>query len=373
MSDDTFRPHIPGANPADIPPMNPSANNPMPDGVKISGKIPAALQAVLNSQPTVSDPSAAAQAIPPSIPPVAPQQPTYAQPNYQNPPQPSYQAPAQPNAAPNYSQQGNPNLHNLLERLKGQNYVYEEITLPSLGKFYDGIDGPKNGVLHIRPMTGEDEQILATPRFVKKGQAINMIFSRCIQEQIKVADLLSADRTFLLIYLRGISYGTEYEVEIKDPDSDRKFTTIIDLDSLPVERCPDDFGTDLSGVLPKSGFRFSYRFSRGRDETELQEYRDRKLKVSGDSGSDDSLIYRTAQLVEQIEGVGNKTEIMTLLRNLPIQDLTYLRNLVTEPPFGVDTQVSIISPVTSDEFSIELPLEANFFFPRNRKKEKTQA
>jgi hypothetical protein len=364
MSDDTFRPHIP--NPMDNTPMNPSANNPMPDGVKISGKIPAALQAVLNSQPAGVDPSMAAQnfqqtAVPPSVPPVMPQQ------------QNTYQAPPQAAAPQNYPPSGNSNLNSLLERLKGQNYVYEEIVLPSLGKFYDGVDGPTNGVLHIRPMTGEDEQILATPRFVKKGQAINMIFSRCIQEQIKVADLLSADRTFLLIYLRGISYGTEYEVEIKDPDSDRKFTTIIDLDSLPVERCPEDFGSDLSGVLPRSGFRFSYRFSRGRDETELQEYRDRRLKVSGDSSSDDSLIYRTAQLVEQIEGVQNKTEIMTLLRNLPIQDLTYLRNLVTEPPFGVDTQVSIISPVTSDEFHIELPLEANFFFPRNRKKEKTQA
>jgi hypothetical protein len=47
--------------------------------------------------------------------------------------------------------------------------------------------------------------------------------------------------------------------------------------------------------------------------------------------------------------------------------------LVTDPPFGVDTKVTIISPVSSEEFEIELPLEANFFFPRNRKKDKTQA
>jgi hypothetical protein len=365
MNDDTFRPHIPNHNQSDSFVPNPPANAPMPEAVKISGKIPAALQAAINAQQVGGD-------APPMQPPVMPnmQQPQSMPNNFQQQP---YQAAPQPQPMAANPNMGNSNLNSLLEKLKGSNYVYEEVVLPSLGKFYDGVDGPTNGILHIRPMTGEDEQILATPRFVKKGQAINMIFSRCIQEQIRVADLLSVDRTFLLIYLRGISYGTEYEVEIKDPDSDRKFTTIIDLDSLPIERCPDDFAADLSGVLPKSQFRFSYRLSRGRDETDLQEHKDRKLKISGDTGADDSLLFRTAQLVEEIEGVSNKNELLTLLRNLPIQDLTYLRNLVTDPPFGVDTQVSIISPVTSDEFTIELPLEANFFFPRNRKKEKTQA
>lgn len=369
MNDDTFRPQIPNQAMPENFNSNPANNNPASEGVKISGKIPAALQAALNSQGALPQNTNPSQAMPPPVQPAT---------NYVPPVQPQMQPnqpfPAQnPNVNAGQQFSNNSNLNSLLERLKGQNYTYEEIVLPSLGKFYDGTDGPTNGVLHIRPMTGEDEQILATPRFVKKGQAINMIFSRCIQEQIRVDSLLSADRTFLLIYLRGISYGTEYEVEIKDPDSDRKFTTVIDLDSLPIERCPEDLASQLSDILPKSGFRFSYRFSRGRDETDLQEHKDRRIKISGDSGTDDSLLYRTAQLVEQIEGITNKTELLTLLRNLPIQDLSYLRNLVTEPPFGVDTKVSIISPVTSDEFTIELPLEANFFFPRNRKKEKTQA
>jgi len=75
-------------------------------------------------------------------------------------------------------------LANLLEAIKGQSFIYEEITLPSLGRFYNGEDGPINGKLSIRPMTGEEEQILAKPRFVKKGQAIDMIFQRCIQEPV---------------------------------------------------------------------------------------------------------------------------------------------------------------------------------------------
>ena len=74
------------------------------------------------------------------------------------------------------------NLQSLLDGLKQSTAVLEEIQLPSRGVFYNGEDGPADGILHIRPMTGEEEQILATPRFVRKGQSLNMIFSRCIRE-----------------------------------------------------------------------------------------------------------------------------------------------------------------------------------------------
>lgn len=264
-------------------------------------------------------------------------------------------------------------LQSLLATLRSQSANFEEIKLPSLGRFYDGSDGPANGILHIRPMTGEEEEILATQRFVKRGKAINMIFSKCMEETFKPENLLSIDRTFLLIYLRGISYGTEYEVEVKDPETDRKFSTVIDLDSLNIEFCPENYGPVLSDVLPRSGFNVDYRLSRGRDEIALQEYRERKTKQGSEDQTDDSLIFRTAQLVNSIQGVTDKYELQLLIKSLPIQDVSYLRNIISEPPFGIDTKVSIMSPISSDEFEVELPLEANFFFPRGRRKDKTQA
>ena len=260
----------------------------------------------------------------------------------------------------------------LMEGLKAQQTIYEEITLPSLGKFYSD-EGPTDGILHIRPMTGEEEMILATPRFVKKGMAINMIFQRCMQEEYKPDDLLTLDRTYLLIYLRGISYSPNYDVEVKCPECEKKFSTVIDLNSLFVDTCPDDFGSELTDVLPKTGYKFIYRLSKGRDETEIQEYRDRRLKMWGDSATDDTLTYRTAQLLESIEGVTSKSELQTLIKNLPIQDVAYIRNCVNEPPFGVDTNVPITCPSCMQEFEVDLPLEANFFFPRRKKKEKNQA
>lgn len=263
-------------------------------------------------------------------------------------------------------------LKELLEGLKGSTTLYEEVQLPSKGRFYDGVNGPADGILSIRPMTGEEEQILATPRFVRKGQAINMIFSKCMKEDYRPEQLLTIDRTYLLIYLRGISYSPDYEVEVKCPECDKKFATTISLDGLNVEACPDDYGPILQDVLPTSGYRFAYRLSSGKDEQEIQDYRDRRIKMFGDATADDTLTYRTAQLLDNIEGLNDKRELQTLVKNLPISDVGYIRNCINQPPFGVDTDVEIICPSCLHEFQVDLPLEANFFFPR-RKKDKTQA
>lgn len=260
---------------------------------------------------------------------------------------------------------GSDQFENLLQRLAGQHH-WEEFELPSLAKFYTDI--PK--VIHVRPMTGEEEQILATPRFVKRGKAIDMIFQRCIREQFNTEDLLTIDRNHLLIYLRGISYTTQYDVEMKCPMCSTKFSTMIDLNALEVTECPNDFsGNTLEGSLPVSGFTYRYRLSTGKDEQDISMYRDKRIQQFGDQSEDDTLLYRTAILIEEIEGVTNKKEIQHLLKRLPISDVQYLRNEITEPPFGVDTQILINCPSCTEEFTTELPLEANFFFPRKKKVE----
>jgi hypothetical protein len=270
------------------------------------------------------------------------------------------------------SSAGSDHLKELLTNLKLNSTTFEEVELPSKGRFYDGKDGPSDGVIRIRPMTGEEEQILATPRFVRKGQALNMIFSKCISDNVKAENLLTADRTYLLIYLRGISYSPEYDVEIKCPECEKKFNTTIDLNSLFVNTCPDDHGPMLQDVTPTTKLPFTYRYSTGKDEQELNEYRDRRIKMFGDQSADDTLIYRTAMLLGDIDGISNKNELQVLLKNLPINDVSYMRNCINEPPFGVDTNVEIICPSCLQDFEVDLPLEANFFFPR-RKKNKTQA
>jgi hypothetical protein len=276
--------------------------------------------------------------------------------------------------APTPSASGSDKVQELLAIAYAKKNVYDKVVLPSKGKFYDGSDGPRDGIIHLRQMTGEEEQILATPRFIRRNEAINMIFERCIQEKFKPARLLSPDRTYLLIYLRAISYTPDYDVEVKCPHCDRKFNYTINLSDLNVDTCPEDFDPSvLTDILPVTGWKFRYRISTGEDEQKIQAYRERKLKFEQSDDGDDTLHYRNAQLLEEIEGVTDKYQIQKLLTALPIQDIAYLRTKINEPPFGVDTKVNIACGNCLNDFDIDLPLEANFFFPRAKKKARTQA
>ncbi|RDJ35452.1 MAG: hypothetical protein DWQ19_11595 [Crenarchaeota archaeon] len=268
---------------------------------------------------------------------------------------------------------GSAKLEELLDKIKLSTQVYEEVTLPSLGKFYDGDDGPTNGIVKLRPMTGEEEQILATPRYIKKGTAMDMIFRNCIQPNYDPAQFLAVDRTFLLIYLRGISYSKDYDVEVTCPFTDKRFSETIDLNALEVTTCPENFGPqNMHDVLPRTQIDFKYRLARGFDEQRIQEHRERRSKFDNSTLTDDTLLYRTSLLVEEIGGLTDKNELLIMIKKLPVEDVSYLRNVTSEPPFGVDTKVTLTSKFTLEDFEIELPLEANFFFPRQRRTQ-TQA
>jgi hypothetical protein len=60
-------------------------------------------------------------------------------------------------------------LKELLEGLKGSPVCTSQLNRLQRAGLYDGENGPSDGVLYVRPMTGEEEQILATPRFVPEG------------------------------------------------------------------------------------------------------------------------------------------------------------------------------------------------------------
>lgn len=266
------------------------------------------------------------------------------------------------------------NFESILRKLAGHS-TYEQIELPSRGKFYTRGEGPANGVLHIRKMTGHEEQILYTPRYVKQNQALNMVFKECIGEQINPELLLSEDRTYLMIYLRGISYTPQYRVEIQCPSCTKPFETDIDLGSLDVNYCPDDFTLEsLTDTLPTSGLRVRWRLATGRDDTLVTEHRETRIKQWGDRVADDTMLYRSSLLIEEIEGVVNKTHIQHILERLPINDMAYIRELLNEPPFGVKTKVGMICPHCAHEFETEMPMELSFFFPKPslQKKKPTQ-
>lgn len=274
---------------------------------------------------------------------------------------------------PRLAYTNNEKLNELLEGVKNLTAQYEEVALPSLSKFYQNGEAPEGGIIHIRPMTGAEEEILATQRLLKKGQAISMILRNCVRENVIPEKWLTVDRTFLLIYLRGISQGPIYQVELRCPLCNHRYEANIDLD-MKVDACPNDYTpATLKGVLPVTGYKFSYRLPTVEDESIINNHIEKRKKEIGESlAPDDTFFFRTALLLEEIEGLNVHGPLMTLLERLPIADVAHLRFVMNDVPFGVDTKIPQWCPGCNEDFEIELPIEVSFFFPQPKKGSRTR-
>ena len=310
-------------------------------GIEMTGKVPEKFKQILDQQQSPPPSKATARPTPPQMGPMA--------------------------GIPEGS------LGQMIRGLAPEIMEFGAIELPSKGKFYDD-PVLSTGILHVRPMTGAEEEILATSRYVKKNEAVDMIFKRCLQEKVDTTKLLTIDRNYLLIWLRGISYSTEYEVEVKCTNCEHKFKEVVNLNELPVNYCPDDFDmSSLSGTLPKTGWKFTYRLSNGHDELTVAQYRDRRNREFGRDRSDDTLTYRTATLLNSIEdnegrSVVDTNDLQVLLKRVPVGDGAYLRSVVNDPPFGVNTDIVLVCDNCGADFNTDLPMESGFFFPQYKKR-----
>lgn len=100
----------------------------------------------------------------------------------------------------------------LMEKIRIPGQTYQ---LPSQGIFYtNGELAPdvSNGEVHVYPMTTIDEIIIRTPDKLFSGDAVRDVFRRCIPSILKPTELFSKDVDFLMVCLRQVSYGENFDV-----------------------------------------------------------------------------------------------------------------------------------------------------------------
>jgi len=240
-------------------------------------------------------------------------------------------------------------------------FVYEHVAIPSKGVLYPK-EWTTDGKISIRPMTIREEKILNTVRLVKSGKALDMIFRACIEKpEIKVEDLLSGDRSFLLYFLRCISYGAAYEYRINCPSCNAQFENIYNLNEMKIKYLSEKFKEPVEFLLPISKRRIAYKLLRGSDEVAMIEERERKLSSFNADQIDDSITFRLSQTIELLENITDKFEISRLIDSMLAGDAAALRQNMIEIDCGVDTAVKHVCPKCANEFQADIPLTVDFF------------
>ncbi len=115
-----------------------------------------------------------------------------------------------------------------------------EVELPSENKLYTLED--KDMPITLRPMTFEDEKHLVSAK--TDDDPINLILQRCVSN-IKVPDLLPMDKLYLIMKLRELSYGDEYNTLLICQHCKAENPTTVKLSTLNVNPVPDDFSDPI--------------------------------------------------------------------------------------------------------------------------------
>lgn len=228
---------------------------------------------------------------------------------------------------------------------KGQSLMFEPpaelVELPSHGYLYKGVtndaDILEKGAVRIRPMTVHEEKILSTPRIVRSGQALDMIFQNCIKSDIDPGELLSSDRVYLMLWLRSVSYGNIYRFKLTCPDTNREFEHEVDLSTHPIEEMENpDIKEPFEYTLPVSKFTVLFRLPRGKDELEIIKLQNKPKKVND---IDETVVHRLKSAILKITRPDGEVLPDNLkeqfVESMIARDASFIRNKLEELDSGI--------------------------------------
>lgn len=216
-----------------------------------------------------------------------------------------------------------------------------QIDLPSKGKFYKN-----GGTVKITPLLFEDEQNILLMKS-QNANPLNEIIEKCVHG-IDVRELLQMDKGYLLMKIKEVSYGPNYEFNITCPSCKQINNVNLNLATdLLISDVPDDLQDPRELDLPILGVKAIVRFPRNYEENYISD-----LKNYADN------MYR---FVISIDGNDNPVFISKALKMMHIRDRKLISNAINMPNIGVDPRFQFTCAGCGFTEIRNIPFSASFF------------
>jgi len=271
---------------------------------------------------------------------------------------------------------------------------WEEVPIPSGGLYYEGWT---NGTVRVRAMTQSVEKAFANRRLVQSGGAIDKMFNTCAElpGAMDPQQLLIGDRTFLLYYIRGLTYGNLYKFVVTCPHCKAESSHVYDMNELYSTVIPanqqignEPFKVILPHLSAISGREIwvGVRFLRQADITNIMASRRFNKRLEGNSvragnvrnrgrrgqapqsGVDEQqsqadmlLDGSVEKTIVSVNGNREPALIQQIVSRLHSRDNAAIRDFLMENTPGIDTTVNVTCPECSNEAMMELPITDGFF------------
>ena len=228
----------------------------------------------------------------------------------------------------------------ILEHLPVETAV--NIELPSRGRFY----GDDVSLVKVKPLTFEDEKALVSIKNSTVTNPVSVILSRCV-EGVDTNNLVFMDKMFLIMKIRELSYGENYDANVVCPKCTSENPLSFNLSDLEVKYVPDGFTEPIEVELPKIKKTAKVRLPRVQDEPYVQ---DGELMMDN--------LWR---FIVSIDNNESRPVVAQVLQKLPSADIHTLIKAITTSDFGIETKAKFKCHNCKEVNLIDIPITENFF------------
>jgi hypothetical protein len=224
----------------------------------------------------------------------------------------------------------------------------------------------------LRKMTGHEEILMSDPTLAKNGgQLFTEILTHCLRRlgnlpsisREQVALLSSPDRDFLMVKLRAITFGNQYEMTYSCPTCTSVVRCIHHLDTFPLKET-GEFSGEIQVEL-EDGYedkeelhtQMTFRLPNGKDEEVTVELARQNL-----SRAKNAILTRCLKQFgkiskERLQALGTK-----IFMDLTMGDRRKIDKAFESQIPGLKLQQELICSECQTPFSIRVDL-GNFLFP----------
>lgn len=265
-------------------------------------------------------------------------------------------------AVPNQTPQPQPEVEKYAAISQPQlNASFDVIPLPSEGKLYKH----KKKALKVAFLTAADENILSNPNLTESGEFLEILINRKILEpDVRYKDLHVGDRNQILIWLRATAYGTDYPIQLYDPESFEPFEHVVDLSAIktiPLGAEPDKEGL-FDFLLPVSNQPIKFKLLTVGEVDEIEDHID-NIKTTLGPEHIDAVTYTLSKQIVEVGGNRDREFIASFVQTMRAGDSRALRKYIEDIESGVDMKLEVETPGGESIYPF-LPFNFNFFWPQ---------
>lgn len=241
-------------------------------------------------------------------------------------------------------------------------------TLPSRGIFYSNgelDESVQNGEVHIHPLSGFTELSLKNPDLLFNGKAIVRVFNECVPEIKKPLELAAKDVDAILFFLRMVTYGSEFRIEVKHTCEDAKaHGYAVNLEHVLANSSnidPTMIANYQSPIVVRNKEVFT-RPIRFTDVVALFHETGTKKEFS-DEDLERIAKLNVLSMIDRVDNVKNPAHILGWLQTLSTPELNEITDAAeAKNSWGINNIVKLKCRDCSHDMDVELPLNPINFF-----------